>query len=160
MIESLVEHWQTRDQARHGGGRLLGARLGEIVQAILVAVPLRRLLLSGGDTSSQVTRVLAPDALEIEARLSPGTPLCRVISEKPQLRAPQIALREARWGMLHFLSGPCEERLKPDSTHTGETRWTRINAFRSLRVEPWVSGPPSASSSPNPDSLWSSRTSI
>jgi uncharacterized protein YgbK (DUF1537 family) len=102
LIESLVERGQTREQARHGGGRLLGVRLGEIVQAILVAVPLRRLLLSGGDTSSQITRVLDPDALEIEARLSPGAPLCRVISGKPHLQSLQIALKGGQMGDASF----------------------------------------------------------
>lgn len=102
LIESLVARGETREQARHGGGRLLGARLGEIVQKILVAVPLRRLLLSGGDTSSQITRILDPDALEIEARLSPGAPLCRVISDKPHLTELQIALKGGQMGDSSF----------------------------------------------------------
>ncbi len=102
LIESLVARGETREQARHGGGRLLGVRLGEIVQRTLLAVPVRRLLLSGGDTSSQVTRVLAPDALEIEARLAPGAPLCRVISSKPHLTALQIALKGGQMGDEFF----------------------------------------------------------
>jgi uncharacterized protein YgbK (DUF1537 family) len=102
LIESLVACGQTREQARHGGGRLLGMRLGEVVQQVLLAVPLRRLLLSGGDTSSQITRVLAPEALEIEARLSPGAPLCRVISDKPHLAALQIALKGGQMGDASF----------------------------------------------------------
>ena len=98
MIASLVSRGTSREQAKHGGGRLLGMRLGLIVQAILLAAPLRRLLLSGGDTSSQITRVLAPDALEIEARLAPGAPLCRVISKRPHLSALQIALKGGQMG--------------------------------------------------------------
>ena len=98
MIDSLVARGESREQAVHGGGRLLGIRLGEIVQKILVVTPINRLLLSGGDTSSQITRVLAPDALEIEARLSPGAPLCRVISDKPHLRDLQIALKGGQMG--------------------------------------------------------------
>lgn len=102
LIESLVARGETREQARHGGGRLLGVRLGEIVQRILLAFPLRRLLLSGGDTSSQITRILAPDALEIEARLSPGAPLCRVISQKRHLRSLQVALKGGQMGDAAF----------------------------------------------------------
>ncbi len=98
MISSLVSPGTSREQAKHGGGRLLGLRLGLIVEAILLAAPLRRLLLSGGDTSSQITRVLAPDALEIEARLAPGAPLCRVISKRPHLSALQIALKGGQMG--------------------------------------------------------------
>lgn len=98
MISSLVSSSTSREQAKHGGGRMLGMRLGLIVEAILLAAPLRRLLLSGGDTSSQITRVLAPDALEIEARLAPGAPLCRVISKRPHLSALQIALKGGQMG--------------------------------------------------------------
>lgn len=98
LINSLMARGESRQQAVHGGGRLLGIRLGEIVQKILIASPVRRLLLSGGDTSSQITRVLAPDAIEIEARLSPGAPLCRVISEKPHLKDLQIALKGGQMG--------------------------------------------------------------
>ena len=104
LIASLIARGDTREQARHGGGRLLGLRLGLIVQAVLTVVtvltatPLRRLLLSGGDTSSQITRVLNPDALVIEARLAPGAPLCRAVSEQPHLKALQIALKGGQMG--------------------------------------------------------------
>lgn len=98
LINSLMARGESRETAVHGGGRLLGIRLGEIVQKILIATPVRRLLLSGGDTSSQITRVLAPDAIEIEARLSPGAPLCRVISDKPHLKDLQIALKGGQMG--------------------------------------------------------------
>jgi uncharacterized protein YgbK (DUF1537 family) len=98
LIDSLVERGESREQAIHAGGRLLGIRLGEIVQRILIEFPIYRLILSGGDTSSQITRVLAPDALEIEARLSPGAPLCRAISDKPHLKDLQIALKGGQMG--------------------------------------------------------------
>jgi 3-oxoisoapionate kinase len=98
LIALLVDQGASREQAMHGGGRLLGVRLGEIVQRILIEFPIQRLLLSGGDTSSQITRVLAPDALEIEARLSPGAPLCRAISEKSYLKGLQIALKGGQMG--------------------------------------------------------------
>lgn len=98
LIDSLVDRGESREQAIHAGGRLLGIRLGEIVERILMEYPIYRLILSGGDTSSQITRVLAPDALEIEARLSPGAPLCRVISDKPHLKNLQIALKGGQMG--------------------------------------------------------------
>ena len=78
--------------------RRLGQQLGQLVDTVLRAVPLRRLLLSGGDTSSQITRVLNPDALVIEARLAPGAPLCRAVSEQPHLKALQIALKGGQMG--------------------------------------------------------------
>lgn len=98
LIESIMSRGESREQARHAGGRLLGLRLGLIVQAILLAIPLRRLLLSGGDTSSQITRVLAPDALEVTARLAPGAPLCRALSKQPHLSGLEIALKGGQMG--------------------------------------------------------------
>ena len=102
MLDALVAQGMTRDDARHRGGRTLGQRLGAIADAVLKAEPLRRLILSGGDTSSQVTKVLGPDALEIDTRLTPGAPLCRVISEKPHLRELQVALKGGQMGDAGF----------------------------------------------------------
>ena len=98
MIDALVAGGSSRDAARHEGGRLLGQRLGELVDRVLRAVPLRRLLLSGGDTSSQITQRLGPDALQVEARLAPGAPLCRVLSDREHLRGLQIALKGGQMG--------------------------------------------------------------
>ena len=102
MLDSFVAQGMSRDEARHLGGRLLGQRLGSIAQAILEGTSLGRLVLSGGDTSSQVTQILAPDALEIDGRLAPGAPLCRVISDKPHLSNLQLALKGGQMGDANF----------------------------------------------------------
>ena len=102
MIVALVSRGLTREQARHEGGRLLGQRLGKLVDRTLREVPLRRLLFSGGDTSSQITQQLAPDALLIAARLAPGAPLCRVVSQEPHLRGLQIALKGGQMGQEDY----------------------------------------------------------
>ena len=102
MIAVLVSSGLTRGQAKHEGGRLLGQRLGQLVDTVLRAVPLRRLLLSGGDTASQITQRLAPDALLIAARLAPGAPLCRVVSRTPHLQQLQIALKGGQMGQADY----------------------------------------------------------
>lgn len=102
MLAALQAQGLPRDTARHAGGRLLGERLGLLVERLLREVPLRRLLLSGGDTSSQITRVLAPQALRIEARLAPGAPLCRVLSDRPHLRDLQVALKGGQMGQADY----------------------------------------------------------
>jgi uncharacterized protein YgbK (DUF1537 family) len=102
MLNSFIADGKSRDEARHLGGRLLGQHLGAIADAILRAVPLRRLILSGGDTSSQVTQVIAPEALEIDGRLAPGAPLCRVISDKTHLQNLQVALKGGQMGDENF----------------------------------------------------------
>jgi uncharacterized protein YgbK (DUF1537 family) len=102
VITALVAGGLSRTQAQHEGGRLLGQRLGQLVDTVLRAVPLRRLLLSGGDTSSQITQRLAPDALLIAARLAPGAPLCRVVSRERHLQQLQIALKGGQMGQPDY----------------------------------------------------------
>ena len=102
MIAALGSCGLSRGQAKHEGGRLLGQRLGQLVDTVLRAVPLRRLLLSGGDTASQITQCLAPDALHIAARLAPGAPLCRVVSRTPHLQQLQIALKGGQMGQPDY----------------------------------------------------------
>lgn len=87
-----------KDQAKHLGGRLLAQRLGRFVDGVLREVRLERVVISGGDTSSHVTRQLAPDALVVAARLAPGAPLCRVISDQPHLSDLEIALKGGQMG--------------------------------------------------------------
>ena len=102
MISALMLGGHTRDEAKHAGGRLLGQRMGQVVDRTLRAVPLRRLILSGGDTSSQIVQQLAPDALLIAARLAPGAPLCQVVSQAPHLRHLQIALKGGQMGQQDY----------------------------------------------------------
>ena len=113
MLDALVASGASREQARHAGGRLLGQRLGMLVDAVLRAVPLQRLVLSGGDTSSQITQCLAPDALHIAARLAPGAPLCRVSSQQPHLRKLQIALKGGQMGQADYFVSALHGRADP-----------------------------------------------
>jgi uncharacterized protein YgbK (DUF1537 family) len=102
MLQFFTADGLTQDDARHQGGRLLGQRLGAVANTVLEATHLRRLVLSGGDTSSQVTQVLGPDALEIDGRLAAGAPLCRVLSDKSHLRDLQLALKGGQMGDENF----------------------------------------------------------
>jgi uncharacterized protein YgbK (DUF1537 family) len=102
LIQSLQAQGYSADAARHHGGRLVSDRLGEVVEAIVRAHRLRRLVLSGGDTSSRITQVLAPDALEIRARLAPGAPLCRLLSSAPHLQGLELALKGGQMGSADY----------------------------------------------------------
>ncbi len=94
--------WST-ERARQEGGRLLGQRLGEITRSLLQQHPLRRLLLSGGDTSSQVTQVLGPDGLVVAARLTRGAPLCRFVAPgQSWLDGVEVALKGGQMGDASF----------------------------------------------------------
>ena len=102
MVGSLVGTGLTRAEATHQGGRTLGRRLGELTRAVLERQPLRRIVLSGGDTSSQVTQVLAPDALSVVARLAPGAPLCRLHAAGSTLDGLEVALKGGQMGDANY----------------------------------------------------------
>ena len=82
-------------------GRVLGERLGQLVRRILKAYPLQRLLLSGGDTSSAIARVLDVRAVEMAAALTPGAPLCRVL-ESDVVPGMEIAFKGGQMGRADF----------------------------------------------------------
>jgi uncharacterized protein YgbK (DUF1537 family) len=109
LIEALGTRGYSPEQARHQSGRMVSEQLAAVVNDIVRAHPLRRLVLSGGDTSSRITQVLAPDALEIRARLAPGAPLCTVLSSASHLRGLQLALKGGQMGsadyFVHALRG-------------------------------------------------------
>lgn len=98
MLSALEASGLTREQARHDGGRQLGQRLGEVVDAVLRRVRRPRLLLSGGDSSSLITQALAPQAIRIEAELARGAPLCRLIGGAPHVDGLQVALKGGQMG--------------------------------------------------------------
>jgi uncharacterized protein YgbK (DUF1537 family) len=76
--------------------------LGELTERVLKNVEVRRLLLSGGDTSSAIMQRLAPQALQVHARLAPGAPLCKLLSDKPHLRQLEVALKGGQMGSADF----------------------------------------------------------
>jgi 3-oxoisoapionate kinase len=102
MVESLLRTGLTRAESTHQGGRRLGRRLGDLTRAVLAKQPLRRIVLAGGDTSSQVTQVLGPEALSVVARLAPGAPLCRAFFPGGAPGSPldglEIALKGGQMG--------------------------------------------------------------
>lgn len=98
MIEAMLARGLLRDEAKTRGGKQLAVEMGYIVLEILKAYPLERLVISGGDTSSQITKILDPDALVIKSDLSPGAPLCQARSNKPYLDNLEIALKGGQMG--------------------------------------------------------------
>lgn len=106
-IEAAVDAIQRhdglgRDESRHAAGRTLGRKLGRITLELLRSVPTKRLLLSGGDTSSQILKALAPEALVVAARLAPGAPLCRLIARDDRLHGLEVALKGGQMGGADF----------------------------------------------------------
>ena len=60
----------------------IGTSLGAILDLILAKSGLRRVVISGGDTSGRAASLLGIDALTAIAPLAPGSPLCRAQSAR------------------------------------------------------------------------------
>jgi 3-oxoisoapionate kinase len=80
----------------------LGDALGDILNALIRRTKLRRVVISGGDTSGQAASRLGIDALTAIARLAPGAPLCRAHSADPAIDGLEIVLKGGQTGAPDF----------------------------------------------------------
>lgn len=76
----------------------IGSGLGRILDAVVREAKLRRVVISGGDTSSHAVSMLGIDALTAIAPVAPGSPLCRAHSTDPARDGLQIALKGGQVG--------------------------------------------------------------
>jgi len=60
--------------------RIYGTALGAITRRLASQIPLQRLLVAGGDTSSFAARAMGIEAVEMIAPIWPGAPLCKAHS--------------------------------------------------------------------------------
>lgn len=107
----LAAQGLSADAARQVTGPQLGEQLGRIVLGVIRAAqaevagtagaPVQRVLISGGDTSSAIGRVLDVQAVVMAARLSPGAPLCRVL-ESREVPGLEIAFKGGQMGSTDF----------------------------------------------------------
>jgi uncharacterized protein YgbK (DUF1537 family) len=77
---------------------------GLLARAVLTQVPIRRLGIAGGDTSSMAARAFGVRALEYEYRLAPGVPVCRVRASGAGLDGLQIMLKGGQMGPLDLFA--------------------------------------------------------
>ncbi|EPZ52924.1 MULTISPECIES: four-carbon acid sugar kinase family protein [Alicyclobacillus] len=79
-------------------GRILGSYLGEVSRQVIQETGIRRLVISGGDTSSYATRQLGIYAMEMITSISPGAPLCRCYSDDLRIDGLELALKGGQFG--------------------------------------------------------------
>lgn len=79
-------------------GRTLAQANGALLARVLQAVPLRRLGIAGGDTSSLAVQALKAWGLSYAAQLAPGVALCRLHSDEAALDGLEIMLKGGQMG--------------------------------------------------------------
>lgn len=78
--------------------RALAMAGGALLAAVLQAVPLARVGVAGGDTSSHAVQALDAWGLSYLAAIGPGVALCRLHSDDPALDGTEIALKGGQMG--------------------------------------------------------------
>lgn len=94
-------------------GTALGRLLGRIAGRILDAVPFRRVVVAGGDTSGVVARGLGISSLRFIAPLAPGAPWCRVTSTRPAIDGAAFAFKGGQVGRDELLIAARDWRRNP-----------------------------------------------
>ena len=80
----------------------LGTILGRILRKLLHTCQLRRVAVTGGDTSGRVARTLGIDALEMAGPLAPGAPLCAIRSADAAIDGVEITFKGGQVGHDDF----------------------------------------------------------
>jgi len=80
----------------------IGEGLGQILDRIVAAAKLPRVVISGGDTSGRAASLLGIDALTAIAPLAPGAPLCRAHAQRDDRNGLEIALKGGQVGAADF----------------------------------------------------------
>lgn len=100
--DALAKAGLSTGEQRLKSGRLLGPVLGQILRLIIEQAPVSRLVAAGGDTSWFVANELGIDALEMVAPMAPGSPLCKIHSDKPVLAGREIVFKGGQVGAEDF----------------------------------------------------------
>lgn len=87
-----------QEQFRHR----LGERAGQILNRVVDASGVRRVVVAGGDTSSHGGRRLGVDALTYVSKLAPGAPLCKTWSNDPRRQGLEIVFKGGQCGTENF----------------------------------------------------------
>lgn len=85
-------------------GESLGIALGQLLHKLLIQVPVTRIILCGGDTSSHAVQQLGLSALTWQAGLQPGAPLCRAHYATPTTRCRELILKGGQIGSEDFFN--------------------------------------------------------
>ncbi|PXY41826.1 serine kinase [Flavobacterium cheongpyeongense] len=81
---------------------LYGSVLGRITKEVLKAVPLKRILFAGGDTSSYAASELEILALEMIAPIAPGAPLCKAVSDNEWVNKIEMNFKGGQVGTADY----------------------------------------------------------
>ena len=101
-VQEMQVRYRGAPEAVEAVNDRIGGGLGRILDRLLAETGLKRVILSGGDTSSHAASHLRIDALTCAAKLAPGGPLCRAHSQDPSRNGIEIALKGGQVGAADY----------------------------------------------------------
>ena len=93
---------RARVPAGESTARSLGKAMGLMTRTLLERYAVRRVVIAGGDTSSYAVQEIGLDALEMQAEIAPGAPLCRGHSRDGRIDGLEIALKGGQMGKVDY----------------------------------------------------------
>ena len=104
--DPAVKNFQTTARAANlepsKAAHRIGECLADIMQRLLDASSVRRVVVAGGDSSGAVASHLGIQALTVAAGLAPGAPLCRAWSSNASRDGLEIVLKGGQMGAASF----------------------------------------------------------
>jgi uncharacterized protein YgbK (DUF1537 family) len=101
-VREMKDRYRDDPQAAEAVNDRIGSSLGRILDRLIAETGLKRVVLSGGDTSSHAALNLQIDALTSVAKLAPGGPLCRAHSKDPSRNGMEIAMKGGQVGAADY----------------------------------------------------------
>lgn len=101
-VREIKNRYRHDPQAAEAVNDRIGSSLGQILDRLIAETGLKRVVLSGGDTSSHAALNLQIDALTSVAKLAPGGPLCRAHSRNPSRNGMEIAMKGGQVGAADY----------------------------------------------------------
>ncbi len=93
---------RARVPAGQSTARSLGKAMGRMTRTLLERYAVRRVVIAGGDTSSYAMQEIGLEALEMQAEIAPGAPLCRGHSRDGRIDGLEIALKGGQMGKVDY----------------------------------------------------------
>jgi 3-oxoisoapionate kinase len=84
----------------------LGTALGTIAKAAAQRSLVKRIIISGGDTSSYAARAMEIDAVEMIAPFGHGAPLCKAISDNKNINGLEVNFKGGQVGSESYFEKP------------------------------------------------------
>jgi uncharacterized protein YgbK (DUF1537 family) len=103
-VKALDETIRLHGLDREAISLRMGSGLGQILDRFILQTGIRRVVVSGGDSSGQACLAMGLQGVTAHAPLAPSAPLCRAISNKPHLDGLEIALKGGQMGPLDFFA--------------------------------------------------------